>query len=97
MWLKRSATSSLKQYCRTPLKIFLISSPHLLKVNGGQNIESKFMQVEVAVKCMGSKFGEHGLSGFGDLSLFVSFKFPFNPFLFLAHTPLADILPFRNY
>ena len=30
----------------------------------------KFMQVEVDVKCMHTKFGGHGLSSFGDITTF---------------------------
>ena len=54
-------------------------------VHGGQKIESaqKFMQVEIDVKCMETKFDEHGFSGFGDFAPFVCLqkrlKFPFGP------------------
>ena len=46
-----------------------------------QNWVKKFMQVEIDIKCMHTKFGGHGLSGFGDLSHFQlpskTAKFPF--------------------
>ena len=34
------------------------------------DLAKKFMQVEIDVKCMHTKFGGHGLSSFGDLAPF---------------------------
>ena len=46
-----------------------------------QNWLKKFMQVGIDVKCMHTNFGQHGFSGFGDLSHFrlpsKTAKFPF--------------------
>ena len=52
---------------------------------GVKKIESaqKFIQVEVDLKHMQTKFGGHGLSSFGDFVLFMILrkwpKFPFGP------------------
>ena len=36
----------------------------------GKNIELALMQLEVYVKCIHTKFGEHGLSGIRDFAPF---------------------------
>ena len=52
-------------------------------VHGGQkkNWLKKFMQVEVAVKCMQTNFGKCGLACFGDFAHFFVFKTAKIPFL----------------